>query len=144
MEAFRQSGNQRSFTDIVADLFTQYTALMRNEAELARTEITEGVAGIGRGLGMMVGGAVLLIPALVILLEAAVAGLSQGAGLASYWSALIIGGAVLILGGILLSVGINRMNIKQAMPSRTVHQLRRDLSTAKEQVSQNHESRSAA
>jgi hypothetical protein len=93
---------------------------------------------------MIGAGAVLLIPALVILLEGAVAALSLGAGLAPYWSALIIGAAVLVLGLILLMIGISRMKSRDVVPNRTVHQIRRDVSVAKEQVSQGHESRRAA
>ena len=49
-----------------------------------------------------------------------------------------------ILGLILLSVGTSRLKIENIMPNRTVHQLRRDASVAKEQVSQDHELRRAA
>src|SRR5437763_7365162 len=72
--------NQRSVPEIIGDLFAQLTTLLRNEAQLARTEVSDNVASVGRGLGLMVGGAVLLIPALVILLEAGVAALIERGG----------------------------------------------------------------
>ena len=144
MEALKQPGSQRSFADIISDLFAQLTTLMSKEAQLARAEISENVASIGRALAVVGAGAVLLIPALVILLEGVVAALSQEAGLAPYWSALIVGAVVLALGVILLMLGINRMKSGDVVPSRTVDQIRRDVSVAKEQVSQNHESRRAA
>jgi len=144
MDTMNEYRGQRSFGDLISDLFAEMSTLMRNEAELARTEISDNVASIGRGVGMLVGGAVLLIPALVILLEAAVSGLAVGAGLPPYWSALIIGGIVLIIGAVLLISGINRMKMKHVVPRRTLHQLRQDVSTAREQVSQNHEPRRAA
>lgn len=136
--------NQRSVPEIIGDLFAQLTTLLRNEAQLARTEVSDNVASVGRGLGLMVGGAVLLIPALVILLEAGVAALIERGGVASYWSALIIGGGVVVLGLILLLIGVSRLKVENIMPSKTVHQLQRDASVAKEQVSQNHEPRRAA
>lgn len=61
----------RSVPEIISDLFSQLTVLLRKEAQLARAEVTENMASIGRGLGLIVGGAVLLIPALVILLRLA-------------------------------------------------------------------------
>jgi len=130
---------QRNVPEIVADLFSQLATLVRKETELARAEISENVAGIGRTLGLVIGGAVLLIPALVILLQAAVAGLTEAYGLKSYWSALIVGGVVLIIGLILLLAGTSRLKLKNMMPNRTVHQLRRDASVAKEQVSREHD-----
>jgi hypothetical protein len=135
---------QRSVPEIVGDLFSQLTVLLRKEAQLARAEVTENMTSLAAGLGLMVGGAVLLIPALVILLQAAVAALTDRLGLASYWSALIVGGIVLILGIILLLVGINRLKLENIAPSKTVHQLQRDAEVAREKASQDNEPRRAA
>ncbi|MEK9285615.1 MULTISPECIES: phage holin family protein [unclassified Bradyrhizobium] len=134
----------RSVPEIISDLFSQLTVLLRKEAQLARVEVSENMAGIGRGLGLIVGGAVLLIPALVILLQAGVAALTERYGMANYWSALLVGGVVLIVGIILLLVGVSHLKIENIKPSKTIHQLQRDASVAKEQVSQDHESRRAA
>jgi hypothetical protein len=133
------SNPQRNVPEIISDLFSQLATLVRKETLLARTEISENVAGVGRSLGLIIGGAVLLIPALVILLQAATAGLTEGYGLKSYWSALIVGGAVLIIGLILLLAGSSRLKIENMMPNRTVHQLRRDASVAQQQVSREHD-----
>lgn len=135
---------QRSVPEIIGDLFSQLTTLLRKEAQLARAEVSENMASLARGLGLMVGGAVLLSPALVILLQAGVAALTDAYGLASYWSALIVGGVVLVLGIILLLIGISRLKIENIMPNKTVHQLRRDAAVAKEKASQHNEQRRAA
>jgi uncharacterized membrane protein YqjE len=140
---------QRSVPEIVGDLFSQMTTLLRKEAQLARAEVSENMAGLARGLGLIIGGAVLLIPALVILLQAGVAALIDTYRLAPYWSSLIVGGGVLIIGIILLLVGTSRLRIENVMPNRTVHQLQQDASVAKQKisqdkVSQDNESRRAA
>ena len=134
----------RSVPEIISDLFSQLTVLFRKEAQLARAEISDNMASIGRGLGLILGGAVLLIPALVILLQAGVAALTERYGMANYWSALLVGGGVLIIGIILLLVGMSRLKVENIVPSKTVHQLQRDASVAKEQVRQDHEPRRAA
>jgi len=85
-----------------------------------------------------------LIPAIVILLQAGVAALISTYGWAPYWSALLVGGVVLILGLILLSVGMGRLRVANLLPNRTVRQLQRDASVAKQQVSGDHEQRTAA
>jgi Putative Actinobacterial Holin-X, holin superfamily III len=135
---------QRNVPEIITDLFTQLATLFHKETQLARAELSENIAGVGRSLRLIVGGAVLLIPALVILLQAAVAGLADSYGLASYWSALIVGATVLVIGLILLLIGTNSLKIENLMPHRTVHQLRRDASVAKEQVSRDHDLHRAA
>lgn len=134
----------RSVPEIISDLFGQLSTLVRKETLLARTEVSENVATVGRGLGLIIGGAVLLIPAIVILLQAGVAALISTYGWAPYWSALLVGGVVLILGLILLSVGMGRLRIANLLPNRTVRQLQRDASVAKQQVSGDHEQRTAA
>lgn len=138
------TNTHRSVPEIISDLLTQLTTLLRKEAQLARTELSENMASVGRGLGLIVGGAVLISPALVILLQAGVAVLAERYGMSSALSALIVGGVVLLLGIIFLLVGISRLKFENIMPSKTVHQLQRDASVAKEKVSASHEPRRAA
>src|SRR4051794_13181734 len=92
------SNSSRSVPEIVGQVFSQFTTLMRKEGQLARAEMSENISLVGQGLGMIVGAAVLLIPALVILLQAGVAVLSERYGLAAYWSSLIVGGVTLVVG----------------------------------------------
>jgi len=136
--------NQRSVPEIIGDLFSQLTTLLRKETQLARAEMSENMASLGRALGLMIGGAAILIPALVILLQAGVAALTDQYHLASYWSALIVGGAVLIIGIIVLLVGMSRLKLETIIPSKTVHQLRQDASVAKQKASQDNERPRAA
>jgi hypothetical protein len=123
----------RSIPDILSDLLTGLTTLVRKEGELARTEMSEKVGQVAAGLALIVVGAVLLIPALVVLLEAAVAALER-AGLAPQWSALIVGGAALVIGLILMIVGLSRLKAKNLVPQKTINQLQEDASVAKRQV----------
>jgi hypothetical protein len=134
----------RSVPEIVGDIFSQFTTLMRKEGQLARAELSENIAIVGRGLGMIVGAAVLLIPAMVILLQAGVAAITENYGLASYWSSLLVGGITLIVGVVLASLGSSRLKSEHIMPMRTVHQLQQDASVAKQQVSPSHDLRRAA
>jgi Putative Actinobacterial Holin-X, holin superfamily III len=138
------SNISRSVPEIVSDVFSQFTALMRKEGQLARAEVSENIAIVGKGLGMIVGAAVLLIPALVILLQAGVAALTENYGFAPYWSSLIVGGVSLIVGLIMASIGNSRLKTENIMPKRTVHQLQQDASVAKQQVRPNHDLRRAA
>jgi hypothetical protein len=133
----------RSIPEILTDLVSQFSTLLSKEGQLARAELAENIAKAAAGLGLAVVGAVLLIPALTILLGAAVIALNQY-GLAAPLAAVAIGGGVFIIGVILLFLGIGRLKAKQMLPSRTLHQLQRDASTAKDQMRQKHELHRAA
>jgi hypothetical protein len=133
----------RSIPEILTDVVNQFSTLLSKEGQLARAELAENIAKAAAGLGLAVVGAVLLIPALTILLAAAVIALNQS-GLAAPLAAVAIGGAVFIIGVILLFLGIGRLKAKQMLPSRTLHQLQRDASTAKDQMRQKHELHPAA
>jgi uncharacterized membrane protein YqjE len=130
----------RSVGDLLADLVTQFSALLRSEGQLARVEISEKVGQAALGLGLVVGSAVLLIPALVIILMAAVAALIE-AGIAQQWAALIVGGVTLIIGIVIGMIGINRLKGESLVPERVVHQLKKDAYVAKQQTGISHEPR---
>jgi membrane protein DedA with SNARE-associated domain len=82
---------------------------------------------------------VLIMPGLVILLEAGVAAL-QSTGVAPHWAALIVGGAVVVVGLILLAIGAMRFKTKNLVPSKTMKQLHRDATVARDQMRRNHDS----
>jgi hypothetical protein len=133
----------RSIADLVRDVITQLTTLLRKETELARVELSENVSRAALGLGLIVGGAALLIPALVILLEAAVAGLEQN-GMRPAEATAIVGGCALVLGFILVAIGVSRLRVKNLMPNKTIQQLQRDAAAAKQQMRHDYDRQRAA
>ena len=127
------ANHNRSIADVLRDVIMQVTTLLRKEAELARVELSENMSRAALGLGLMLGGSVLLIPALVILLEAAVAALEQN-GMRPAAAAGIIGGVALVLGFILIAIGVSRLRVRSLMPNKTIQQVQRDATTAKQQM----------
>lgn len=132
----------RSVVDVFADLLNQLTALLRKESQLARTELSEKVGQAGVGLGLVVGGAVLLIPALVILLQAAVAALIKV--IPEPWASLIVGGAAFLIGLLIAIIGMSRLNVRSLAPNRTIAQVQRDVTVAKQQVRESYGQQRAA
>jgi uncharacterized membrane protein YqjE len=133
----------RSIADVLRDVITQATTLLRKETELARVELSENVSRAAIGLCLIVGGAVLLIPALVILLEAAVAALEQN-GMRPAEATAIVGGCALVLGFILVAIGISRLRVKSLMPNKTMQQLQQDAAAAKQQMRRDYDLQRAA
>lgn len=122
----------RSVPELLADLARGVPALVRQESQLLRSELSDKVTQIEVGIGSIVAGAVLLFAALLVLLEAVVIALTEvvGAG----WAALIVGAAVAIIGAVLLMMGSNKMKASSLMPERTTNQLKQDRDLAKEQA----------
>ena len=85
-----------------------------------------------------------MTPALVILLEAGVSALIDNHILAQPWSQLLVGGIVLLIGLILLLVGMSRLRAENLVPDKTLHQIRRDVSVAKQQTRPIHDQQRAA
>jgi putative superfamily III holin-X len=133
----------RSIPEIFTDVINQFTTLLMKEGELARTEMSEKITRVAVGLGLIVGGSVLLTPALVILLQAGVSALITNNIVMEPWAPLIVGGAVFLIGIILLLIGISRLKADALMPNKTIHQIQRDVSVAKQQVRENYEQRAA-
>ncbi|MDQ4061445.1 MAG: phage holin family protein [Pseudomonadota bacterium] len=125
--------DNRSVPELFTDLVTQLTTLFRKEIQLARTEVSEKVTVAASGIGYIVGGAVLGIAALVILLQAAVAWLVR-AGIPDQWANLIVGVVVAVIAFVLVRMGMNSLKADKLTPAKTVEQLQRDATTAREQV----------
>jgi hypothetical protein len=133
----------RSIPEVFSDLVGQLTTLLRKEAELARTEVSEKISKVAVGLGLAMVGGVLVIPGLVVLLGAIVSILTTS-GLTLYLAALIVGGSTLIIGILLMVGGIARLQAESLVPEKTLHQLQRDVEVAKNEMSDNHDLNRAA
>ena len=133
----------RSIPEVFSDLVGQLTTLLRKEAELARTEVSEKISKIATGIGLAIVGGVLVIPALVVLLGAIVSALTSN-GMAIYLAALIVGGSTLVIGIMLMITGMERLKAETLVPEKALHQLQRDVEVAKNEMSNNHDLNRAA
>ena len=126
-------GRERPIGDLVGDLASQVSSLIRAEVELARVEIASNLKQLGRGAGMTGIGGVFLHAGLMVLLAAAVLGLVE-AGLDPWLAALIVGLAVVVLGIGIMSIGLRDVQASDLAPRRTVASVRRDVEFVKEQI----------
>ncbi len=129
----------RTIPEISIDLLNELGTLVRTEADLARSETSGKITHVAVGLGLIVGGAVLMTPAVVILLQAAVNALQDSDIFAPWSAALVVGGAAFVVGLVLLAAGASRLKAKRLVPHKTIHQLQRDASVAKNQMRNQHD-----
>jgi uncharacterized protein YacL len=125
--------DSRPVSELFADALKQLSKLMHNELQLARAEIAVKASEAISGMGLVVGAGISMIPALVLLLMALAAWIEE-LGTRSSIAHLIAGAVGLVIGGILAGIGISRLKANSLVPKRTLEQIQRDVTAAKEHV----------
>jgi hypothetical protein len=120
----------RTFGQLLSDLTSDVSRLVRSEAELIRLELSEKGKELGKAGAEFAAGAVLLLAALLILLQALVLALGDFIGMV--WASLIVGVAVAAVGAFLLKAGTKAT--PSLRPERAVNSLKKDAQLLKEQV----------
>jgi uncharacterized membrane protein YqjE len=116
----------------LSDLASDFADLLQKELRLARAEITQNLSSKFQAGIWMTAAAVIGLLAVVILLEAIIFGLIE-LGLSPFWAALLV--AVVLAGIGAASFFKGRSDAGQdLMPRRTIHQVKEDVRTTKEQL----------
>lgn len=125
--------DDRSLGELFSELAQETSTLVRQEVELARVELSQKAARIGRDVAsLLLGGAVAYAGFLAIM--AAVIVLLADAGLDWWLAALLVGIVVAGVGGALVARGRAALQNVDLAPSRTVETLKEDQEWAKEQI----------
>ena len=124
--------DERSLGQLFSDLSRQLTTLVRQEFELARTEVTTRAGAATRDVALIGAGGALAYAGLLVLLIAAVLLLVE-AGLDGWLAALLVGIAVVAIGGALVWRGRDGLRTASLTPERTIETIKDDAEWAKEQ-----------
>lgn len=126
--------DDRSLGELFAELARETSTLVRQEVQLARAEVSEQVARIGRNIGaLLAGGAVVYAGFLAII--AAIILLLGDLGLPWWLAALLVGVVVAGVGAALVARAITALKQADLVPRQTVETLREDQEWVKEQTS---------
>jgi uncharacterized membrane protein YqjE len=125
--------NERSFSGLLSDAVSQLNSLVRNEIHLARAELSAKAGQAAAGLALLAVSAVIMIAALVLILMA-LAGWLVDMGFSPPAADLIAGLLGAGVSGGFLWLGVSRLRAEDLSPRRTLQQLHRDASAAKELV----------
>jgi hypothetical protein len=104
--------------DIIKDISDDVKLLVRDEVELAKSELIPSAKQAGLGAGLFGGAGYFALSAVLLLFFAAAYGLNA-AGLALWLSFLIVAVALLILAALLALIGRTRLK-KVTPPERTI------------------------
>jgi uncharacterized membrane protein YqjE len=121
----------KGVVDLAGDMLKEVATLIQTELQLLRAEISEKLTFTAMSAALIGAGALLLMATIVLLLEAAVAGL-VAYGLSWPVAILIIAALTLIGGAGLVWVGFNRLSTARLTPSKTLDQLQKDSTIAKQ------------
>ena len=129
MDDHRQT--DRSTTTLFSDVLSRIGNLLRQEVDLARTEIDENLKRAFRAIGFLVVALVLVLVALSLLTTSAVSALVL-AGVGEIWATLGVGIVTLIIALILARIGVSRLKLSSLAPSRAARNIKRDAEMMKE------------
>ncbi len=121
----------KSAGGLLSDAMGNVSALVRNEVDLARAEISENVTRAAVAVGLLAGAAIIALVALNVLAAALVAALTE-AGLDAGWAALIVGVVLGVIAFVMMGKGLNDLKLSSLAPTRTVKNVQRDAEAVKE------------
>lgn len=123
----------RSLGDLFAELSRQMSALVRQEVNLAKAEMTQKAREVGKEAGFMAAGGAVAYAGFLVILAGLV--LLLGVWLPMWVSALIVGVIIAGIGGFLVVRGKERLTKVSVMPQETADTLKENVRWAKEQAS---------
>ena len=127
---FRREQDERSVGELVQQLSQQTSTLVRQELQLARTELQEKGRRAGRGAGMFGGAGLVGLYGVGALIAAAILALSTA--VAAWLAALIVGVVLLLIAGVAALAG--KKQVKRAtppLPERAMESLQADVQEVK-------------
>ena len=130
-----------SIVQLLRELTTATRTLLKQEVDLAKTEMTEKASRVGTNLGALaVGGAVAFLGALA-LLAAMVYGLTSilskfmSLGVAVWLAPLIVGGILAAVGTSLVKKALATLKRESLTPEKTTQSLQENKAWLKQKIS---------
>jgi xanthine/uracil permease len=121
-----------SLGELFSDFSRGVSTLVRQEVDLARTELTAKASRLGKDLGFLAIGGAVLYAGLLTLIATVVIALSYAM---PWWlAALIVGVVVTVCGYALVQRGLSAMRKEQLAPRQTLETLKEDAQWAKQQT----------
>ena len=118
--------------DLLGDLATSMSNLVRQEVALAKVEITQKATYVGRNVGYLVIGGAVAYAALLAILAAVIMLLAK---VMPHWgSALIVGAVVGAIGWMLIGKAMAALQQTDLTPRETVETLKEDATWMKQQI----------
>lgn len=125
--------DERSLGELFSDLASETSTLVRQEVELAKTELSQKATRVGKDVGFLVAGGAVAYAGFLALVAALAIGLGQ-LGLPWWAATLLVGLVVGGIGAALVMKGLEALKRETVVPERTVASLKEDVEWARKQT----------
>ena len=125
-------GDDRSLGELFSELSQETTTLIRQEVNLAKTEMSQKASRVGKDVGFMAAGGAVAYAGLLAILAGVIALLALVIPL--WLSALLVGVVVAGLGYFLVRKGLDALKQEDLAPRDTIQTLKEDKQWAKDQT----------
>jgi uncharacterized membrane protein len=128
-----RTAEERSIGELFGELSQDVALLVRQEAELAKTEMHQKMIKVRTDVLAMVSGGVVAYLGGLSLTAAVILLLIDPIGLKPWLAALLVGAVLAVTGYIMLQRGAKDIKRTDPTPRRTVETIKEDIQWAKEQ-----------
>jgi hypothetical protein len=124
--------DERSLGELFAELARETSNLVRQEVELAKTEVTQKASRVGKDAGVIGVGGAIAYAGFLVFLAAVVLGFGEFMPL--WLSALLVGLVVGAIGYFIIQKGRSDLKRADLTPHETLESLKEDTEWAKDQI----------
>ena len=128
----QEGRDDRSLGELFSELSQETTTLVRQEMNLATTEMTQKASRAGRHIGVLAAGGAVAYAGLLAIIAGVIALLSLVIPL--WLSALLVGLVVAAVGYFLVRRGLDALKQEDLAPRETLETLKEDKEWAKDQM----------
>jgi drug/metabolite transporter (DMT)-like permease len=125
--------DDRSLGELFADLARDSSVLVRQEVALAKAELSQKAGQVGKDIGFLAVGGLVLYAGLLAIIAAIIIVLGT-IGVPWWLAALAVGLIVAGVGYFLVQRGMQALKKESLAPRQTIETLKEDAEWAKEQV----------
>jgi hypothetical protein len=125
---------ERSIGELFGQLSQDMTLLVRQEVQLARTEMTDKISRVAANLVSIGAGGFVAYMGGLALMAALILAIRDLGNISLAWSALIVGVIMAIIGYVMLQRGLKELKSAELAPRRTVENIREDVQSIKDDV----------
>jgi ABC-type multidrug transport system fused ATPase/permease subunit len=123
---------ERSLGDLFADLSRETQILLRQEMELAKTEISRKASQAGKATASLAIGGFIAYAGFLAIVAAIIIGLA--ALIPAWLSALIVGLVVVGIGYFFIQKGLNDLKPQELIPKQTIESFKETTTWAQDQI----------
>jgi len=127
-----QSRDNRSLGELFSELAQETSTLVRQEVNLAKTEMSDKASRAGKHVGVLAAGGALAYAGLLAVLAGIIALLNSVMPL--WASALLVGVVMVVVGYLLVRRGLEALKREDFTPRETIETLKEDQQWAKDQT----------